>query len=483
MVYDWKMEAYWRLPVFVQNLALSVYGWRLDRLYYGGEYPSALEAVGLRQWGSAEEIEIWQMAEFRRILASAVAHVPHYRQLAPLEVESFRTIPDLARLAVLERQELHQRESRFLDERLDAGKLFKDKTSGSTGTSLTIFWPPACLRQLQAVLEVRVRYAAGVAREMPRAMLGGRPIVRGSTRRPPYWRHNRYWRQIYLSSYHVSRAAAPGYIRAIRRSGVQWLTGYGSAIAALAESATAENVPPMQMRAVIVSGDTLQPGMRKSIESFFGGKCFDMYGLVEAAALAMECAAGRMHVIPDAGIVEILDAAGRPCPPGEVGEIVATGLLNDGMPLIRYRTGDTAALARDQACVCGSRHPILESLEGRVDDYLVTADGRQVGRLSTAMKRSPTIHSAQLVQDRPGHAYLLVRPGEGYRASDVRTVEADIIERIGAFDVEVREVSEIPSTPTGKTRLVVRLSPSSELWRVYDPLLRAAGGAPGPEAH
>ena len=138
------------------------------------------------------------------------------------------------------------------------------------------------------------------------------------------------------------------------------------------------------------------------------------------------------------------------------------------MPLIRYRTGDFAAWAPAADCPCGRSYPVLESLEGRVDDYLVTTDGRRIGRLSTAMKRSPSIHSAQIVQDRPGHAWLLVRPGEGYRSSDAGPVVADIVERIGEFDFEIVEVAEIPKTPAGKTRLVVRLSEQPAMRETYD---------------
>ena len=122
---------------------------------------------------------------------------------------------------------------------------------------------------------------------------------------------------------------------------------------------------------------------------------------------------------------------------------------------------------------------IIEGLEGRVDDYLVTSDGREIGRLSTAMKRSPSIHSAQIVQDRPGHAYLLVRPGEGYQSRDAIPVRNDVIERIGRFDLEIREVAEIPKTPTGKTRLVVRLNDRPQLRDRYAALLR--GAVPGRE--
>src|SRR5262245_62770516 len=150
--------------------------------------------------------------------------------------------------------------------------------------------------------------------------------------------------------------------------------------------------------------------MRHSIEKFFECQCFDSYGQAEGACMAMECRHGRLHVAWPAGIIGITREDGSPCASGEVGEVVATGLLNDAMPLIRYRLGDYAAWAEEQTCPCGNPSAILTHLEGRLDDYLVTSDGRRIGRLSTGLKRSPTIHSAQIVQDRPDHAYLLVRP-------------------------------------------------------------------------
>jgi acyl-coenzyme A synthetase/AMP-(fatty) acid ligase len=117
-------------------------------------------------------------------------------------------------------------------------------------------------------------------------------------------------------------------------------------------------------------------------------------------------------------------------------------------------------------------HAVLANLEGRVDDYLITADRRKIGRLSTAVKRSPTIHSAQIVQDRPGHAYLLVRPGQDYRPADAVAVCDDIRERIGTFEIEIIEVSEIPKTPQGKTVLVVRLADRPAMRDLYTTLLK-----------
>lgn len=472
-MHDWKMELYWRLPVRIQEMCLSLYAGKLDRLYHGPEFEKWCRIF--QEWESRgwEDTLCWQVARLKEILNLAVRHVPYYRStFQGFDPHAIRSIEDLCTLPLLDKQRIREHEKEFLDERLNANKLFKDKTSGSTGTSLTIYWPAGPLQRFWAAHEVGVRYAVGVDRRTPRAMVGGRPVVRGDAASPPFWRYNRRWGQLYLSSYHISPKSAPGYIEAIRNSGVVWMTGYGSAIAALAESALEAGVAPVRLKAVVVSGDTLQPGMRQSIETFFQCRCYDHYGQAEGVCWIMECEHGRMHLVPTFGVLEILRADGSHCAPGEVGEIVATGLINEGMPLIRYRVGDYAAWAVEQRCDCGWETPIIEKLEGRVDDYLVTADGRKIGRLSTAMKRSPSIHSAQIVQDRPGHAYLLVRPGNRYRHEDAYPVRDDILERIGKFELEILEVPEIPKTPTGKVKLVVRLSERPEMRPAYEGMLK-----------
>lgn len=460
------LQVYWRLPVRVQEAALSVYARRLDRLYFGSAYHRWLDEFRGMRWWSPTQLREWQAGRLAHVLRTAARHVPYYTERIELGEGPFDA---LAALPLLDRHRVRGRESDFVDRRLDRKRLFTDKTSGSTGTSLVTYWTPEAQQMLWAAFEVYVRNAAGVSRAVPRAMMGGRPIVRGDAT-GPLWRYNARWRQLYLSSYHVSPATAPGYVEAVRRHRSEWLTGYGSAIAALAESALERGLDPLPLRCVVVSGDTLQPGMRRSIESFFQCRCYDSYGQVEGVAMAMECSAGRLHVVPVVGVVEIVAEDGTACGPGEVGEIVATGLLNDAMPLLRYRTGDMAAWAAEPACGCGAAGRVVERLEGRTDDYLVTGDGHRVGRLSTAMKRSPSIHSAQIVQRTPGRATLLVRPDAGYRRAHAEAVRNDVLERIGAFELDIVEVAHIPTTPKGKTNLVVRLDEHPDWAPLYDAL-------------
>lgn len=474
MARDWKMLLYQGLPVPLQEVGISLYAWHLDRLYHGVVYEKELLRITESELDSVAAVRSFQEQRFVSMMAEARAHTKYYRQEFA-QLPPVHGLEDLTTLPVLDKQRIRQHEFEFIDERFDFKKLFCEKTSGTTGTSLKIYWDKESIQKLWAAYEIRVRRAAGVDRHTPRAMMGGRPIVPGGAVKPPFWRYNYRWHQLYLSSYHISRSWAGDYIAAMRRAGSKWLTGYGSAIAALAESAMAEGIAPLQMKTVVVSGDTLQTGMRKSIETFFQCQCRDQYGQAEGVCWIMECEHGRLHVSPEFGILEILDPQGASCPPGKSGEMVVTGLINRAMPLIRYRIGDEAAWATEQSCACGQPFPIVEKLEGRMDDYLITTDGRKLGRLSTAMKASSSIHSAQIVQDRPGHAFLLVRPGSGYTRDAAALVKADVLSRVGGFDLDVVEVPEIPKTAVGKLKLVIRLEDKPEMHKIYEALIQKPG--------
>jgi phenylacetate-CoA ligase len=90
------------------------------------------------------------------------------------------------------------------------------------------------------------------------------------------------------------------------------------------------------------------------------------YASTEMATSFTECADGRGggHILPDLIAVEILNEAGRPVPPGEPGEVVATPLQVTGMPLLRLSTGDIATLLADP-CPCGRKTHRLGPILGR----------------------------------------------------------------------------------------------------------------------
>jgi phenylacetate-CoA ligase len=108
----------------------------------------------------------------------------------------------------------------------------------------------------------------------------------------------------------------------------------------------------------------------RAIENDWGAKVYSTYGVTELANSLCECNAGTGGHLHDQQLhVEILDDDGKPTPEGEVGEIVATTFGVEAMPLIRYRTGDCAALFR-APCACGRNMPRLGPIVGRKNQKL-----------------------------------------------------------------------------------------------------------------
>ena len=108
----------------------------------------------------------------------------------------------------------------------------------------------------------------------------------------------------------------------------------------------------------------------RSIEGAWGAHLYSTYGVTELANSLCECEAGAGGHLHETQLhIEIVDDAGRPVADGEVGEIVATTFGVEAMPVIRYATGDCAALL-DQPCSCGRTTPRLGPILGRKNQKL-----------------------------------------------------------------------------------------------------------------
>jgi len=114
--------------------------------------------------------------------------------------------------------------------------------------------------------------------------------------------------------------------------------------------------------------------MRKEIESRYGIKAYDIYGLTEiiGPGVSFECEnQNGMHINEDLFYPEIIDPeTGKVLPPGEKGELVFTTLTKEGTPHLRYRTRDITYFMKDE-CSCGRTTVRMHQLFGRTDDMLI----------------------------------------------------------------------------------------------------------------
>ena len=103
----------------------------------------------------------------------------------------------------------------------------------------------------------------------------------------------------------------------------------------------------------------------ESLEEVWGAKIYSTYASSETITSFCECTAQQGgHLHPDLAVVEIVNEQGELLPPGEPGEVVMTPLAIEGMPLLRFKTGDISFVI-DGPCTCGRQSPRLGPILGR----------------------------------------------------------------------------------------------------------------------
>jgi phenylacetate-coenzyme A ligase PaaK-like adenylate-forming protein len=131
----------------------------------------------------------------------------------------------------------------------------------------------------------------------------------------------------------------------------------------------------LSLKAGLFGAEPWTESMRARIQELLGIPALDNYGLSEVIGpgVASECvqAADGLHVNEDHFLAEAVDpGSGQPVPDGTAGELVFSTLTKEALPLLRYRTGDIAALRRGP-CACGRTLVKMSKVTGRRDDMLV----------------------------------------------------------------------------------------------------------------
>ncbi|MFC1903254.1 hypothetical protein ACFLX4_04220, partial [Chloroflexota bacterium] len=96
------------------------------------------------------------------------------------------------------------------------------------------------------------------------------------------------------------------------------------------------------------------------------------------------------------------------------------------------------------------------SLEGRLDDLIVTKDGRQIGRLDEAFRGSFGIKMSQIVQGEIGKITVRIVKRHNYSDEDLKILDTELRKRLGEdMVIEYEFVNDIERVGRGKYRFVL----------------------------
>jgi len=460
---DWLIQLYLYFPYPLKVLAATTKGYYLRWWRYGPETEKLVEEALARESWSRKQWQAWQEERLARVLHRAAAQVPYYReQWARRRRQGDRVSWEyLENWPVLDKEPLRQTPAAFVADDCEVRRMFPESTSGSTGTPLNLWQSRKTVQIWYALCEARWRRWYGVSRHDRWAILGGKLVAQVARRKPPFWVWNAALNQLYLSSYHLAPDLIPHYLEALRRYRIKYLWGYTSSLHALAQEVLRSRWGDLTMAVVITNAEPVFDYQRQAITEAFQCPVRESYGMSEIVAAASECESGNLHLWPEAGWVEV-SADGRPAVPGSSGDLVCTGLLNDDMPLIRYRVGDRGSLpATEEVCPCGRSLPLLGTIDGRMDDAIYTIDGRILGQqVDTFISTDMDIREAQIIQEALDRFRIRYVPGQTFAAAAGREMIQQLQARLGPVKVTLEPVTEIPRGANGKFRLVVcNLSP------------------------
>ena len=462
-------RAYDALPVFAQNLACSFAGWQRARSRFTPYFERTLAEWERTVDGPVERLHALQRERLDLLVRRARAHVPYYRDLPPpceasdpLEAIT-RT---LAAIPMLEKTTYRERSEAFVAGDVARGRLRRGKTSGTTGSALPLWYTPETLAEEFAAVW-RLRRSCGVRIGEPHLSFGGQIVVPFAQKRPPFWRTNFHGRQTLFSLYHMTPENLRAYVDAIHAAPARYVQGYPSSLHLVGRAMLEAKrpLPPGRLAAVFTSSESLLAFQRETIEAAFGAPVRDRYGASEFAVSMTACAENHLHVDMEFCIVEV--EAREESDAWVRGPLLVTGLGNDATPFLRYRIGDFGTRLR-QPCGCGRPGDVFLDIDGRIEDYVATPDGRLVGRLDHIFKDQLAVAEAQILQESPAAIEVRVVPRPEWDAASERELVKEIRSRLGdEIRVDLRLVGAIAREPNGKFRAVksrVGLADAGKPW-------------------
>jgi phenylacetate-CoA ligase len=411
------------------------------------------------QYLSAVELEALRLTRLQALLTLAWDQSPWYReqwQARGLDPRRLTTLADLTSYPLLDRAIITEHRLALRTAAPDT-RLIHKSTGGSSGVPLHFDLDAAGNERRMAAWHRGYQWAGAEPGTRQWYLWGVPPESAGTLARYKLRLYDALYGRTVANCFELSDAALAQFVTSLRRTRPRVIVAYTGALYQFARMLEDRRLVPWHPESIVVGAEALHGFQRATIERVFGAPVFETYGSREFMLMAAECEAhDGLHLTAEHHILEVLDDAGQPVPPGVEGNIAVTDLTNVGMPFIRYLNGDRGVMMPAEPCACGRTLPRMARVTGRVLDVLTTPDGHHLPGefFPHILKDFAVIRRFQVVQTVPEEVeVLLVAPH--WSDADTARLRAEVNAAVGpALGVRVTVVDDIPLTAAGKHKVV-----------------------------
>lgn len=438
----------------------SFYGYKRSKLSYGDSYFEHVKFLAEAQYWPADKINEYSWGRIKGFIEHAYQHTEFYKnqfKQINLKPDDFRSFEDFRKLPIINKKIVRQHIDNIVPENINKDHVFYQHTSGTTGTPLKFPISGKAYQMDYAYRDLVYKWGGiDIHKKDKIAFFSGHPVADINRPRPPFWSYDFFHKWMFFSSYHLSDNHLPHYIKKLEEFQPKALHGYPSSIYLIALANQKYGRGILKNLSIFTCSESLMDFHIKAIQDFFDAKIFDLYGSAESVARISCCPDGERHIMPTYSYVEILNDRYEPAKLGEEGRIVGTNFNNLLFPLIRYDLGDTVVVSADQNSKCGRGGLLIDRINGRKEEYIVTPDGRKVGRLDHLFKDAHHVKNAQLVQNKIDELIIKIVRENGYNEHHEKIVLKEARNRLGTeIKIVFDYVENIPKMSNGKYRFIV----------------------------
>jgi phenylacetate-CoA ligase len=416
----------------------------------GSRHLQLLRELERTQFDPPEVIRERQLIALKAQLRHAHTNVPYYRaawERADVHPDDVKTLEDLEAFPILTKADIRRHERALIASGFDRSKLRLKRTSGSTGVPLNIYIDEPAV-QWKTACTIRSDEWSGYRLGQRVAKVWGNPEYRHFGLKGRL-RNFFFDRAVYLDTLNLNDDRIAEFAVRIRRHRPGLIFGHAHSLYLLACSFKKSRVTDVRPNGIISTAMLLHDWQRAVIEKVFGCPVTNRYGCEEVSLIASECEQHNgLHVNADSLYTEV----------PACGKMLVTDLSNRAMPLIRYQIGDVV-VPSNRRCKCGRGLPLIERVEGREADYVLTPAGQLISGISLTENFAllvPGTAQMQIVQESLTELRIRLVPDDDFTPDSRRKIGELVNETFGPdvrFDVEI--VDAIPQEPSGKYRFCI----------------------------
>ena len=241
-----------------------------------------------------------------------------------------------------------------------------------------------------------------------------------------------------LSNNYMNSDKFPRMYKKAKKFNPIFLFGYPSAILSFIKQSKKNAFDKLDIKGIILASETVYPNEIKEIQDYFGVDVLTHYGHTERNAMAYRMNESRYNFMNSYGLVRDVND-----------QIVTTTFDNFVMPFINYETTDILSGKREHF----NQTDIVkksESIEGRMQDFLVTKDERLVSITTMCGGQFlplEQISTLQYVQENPGEVTVLVE-GNNVDKDEVVSGMKKLVR--DGIDFKIKNVNSIEKSVRGK---------------------------------